>query len=229
MSSSSRKVVAIHQPNFFPWLGYFDKIVRSDIFILMDNVQFPRTGSGTWVNRVNVLVNKEARWLTVPVKKTRGTCLICEAEIDNSQLWRKKVIRTISLVTDIVDYPAASLSEYNINAITALCDALGIDTGKLVPGRELDVHDQATDLLISMTKAVGGTDYMCGGGAGGYQDDEGFAKAGVGLVYQNFMHPHYHQGRSEFTPGLSIIDAFMYCGLEGLRSMLLGGAKDETR
>ena len=62
------KVVAIHQPNFFPWLGYFDKIRRSDIFILLDDVQFSKTG-GVWSNRVKVLINGEGRWLTAPVER----------------------------------------------------------------------------------------------------------------------------------------------------------------
>ena len=62
------KVVAIHQPNFFPWLGYFNKIARADVFILHDNVQFPKTG-GTWMNRVRILVNGGPSWLTMPVRR----------------------------------------------------------------------------------------------------------------------------------------------------------------
>ena len=49
------KIVAIHQPNFFPWLGYFDKINKSDIFIFLDDVQFPKKG-GNWTNRVQLMV-----------------------------------------------------------------------------------------------------------------------------------------------------------------------------
>ena len=72
------RVVAIHQPNFFPWLGYFDKIARSDVFIFLDDVQFPKTG-GVWSNRVKILIGGEARWSTAPIDRSfTGTRKICE-------------------------------------------------------------------------------------------------------------------------------------------------------
>ena len=62
-------IVAIHQPNFFPWLGFFDKIARADVFCLLDNVQFPKTG-GTWINRVQLWINGKAAWATAPVDRS---------------------------------------------------------------------------------------------------------------------------------------------------------------
>src|SRR3972149_7751977 len=89
------KIVAIHQPNFFPWLGYFDKIVKSDIFILLDNVQFPKTG-GIWTNRVKIMVGKTADWITVPIIRSyHGLKLVSEIEINDTTLWRKKMLATI--------------------------------------------------------------------------------------------------------------------------------------
>jgi hypothetical protein len=66
-----RTVVAIHQPNFLPWLGFFDKLARADVFVLLNSVQFPRTSKGTWINRVKLLVGGEARWATVPIVRPR--------------------------------------------------------------------------------------------------------------------------------------------------------------
>jgi len=60
------RVVAIHQPNFLPWLGYFDKLARADTFVLLDSVQFPKR-NGTWMNRVKLLVGGEPGWITVPI------------------------------------------------------------------------------------------------------------------------------------------------------------------
>lgn len=232
----SEKVVAIHQPNFFPWLGYFNKIARADLFLVMDNVQFPRTGKGTWVNRVKLIVNKQAAWVTMPVVRAHsGVRCISEMRISDATPWRAKLLKTIQmsysrapffevvfpflakLTNNTTDY----LAEYNLSAIRSLAEALGLQTSKLILGSTLNVAGSATDLLISMVKAVEGTAYLCGGGAAGYQEDEKFAEAGIELIYQNFQHPVYSQSNTqEFIPGLSIIDALMNCGFEEVLSLM---------
>ena len=76
-----KKVVAIHQPNFFPWLGFFNKVACSDVFILMDNVQFPKKG-GSWSNRVQLAINGQAAWVTMPVVRSfHGTRIIKDMQI----------------------------------------------------------------------------------------------------------------------------------------------------
>ncbi len=227
-------LVAIHQPNFFPWLGYFDKIVRSDLFIFMDNAQFPKKG-GNWVNRVKLLVGGGGHWATVPVNRAyHGVLPISAMKIDNRTPWRDKLLKTIEMnyksspcygevfpvILPLAENPTPSLAEYNIASITALAKHLGLNTGKLILGSSLTTQGQSTDLLISMVRACGGTAYLCGGGAA-YQDDEKFPVAGLQLIYQNFTHPQYPQASStEFVPGLSIIDALMNCGFSGVRRLL---------
>src|SRR5262249_17725400 len=89
------KVVAIHQPTFFPWLGYFNKIARADIFVVLDNVQFPKTG-GTWLNRVRLLIDGRARWVTMPVvRRYRGVRLIREMLISDEPAWRRRLEQTL--------------------------------------------------------------------------------------------------------------------------------------
>jgi hypothetical protein len=204
----------------------------------MDNVQFPKKGGG-WSNRVQLAINGQAAWVTMPVIRSfHGTRLIRDMQINNSTLWREKLLKTVQisyarapffqqvfpLFKNLVNNPTDRLMDYNEAAIRAVAAALGLDTSRLVIGSTLGATGEATDLLISMTRAVGGTAYLCGGGAEGYQEDDKFAQAGLELIYQDFQHPIYPQiNTSEFVPGLSIIDALMNCGIDGTRRLLQQG------
>ncbi|MDP3716237.1 MAG: WbqC family protein [Acidobacteriota bacterium] len=229
-------MVALHQPNFFPWLGYFDKIVRADIFVVLDDVQFSKTG-GTWSNRVQLLAGGQAKWLTLPIVRTyHGVRLIREMEIDNRQPWRRKLLQTLRSnyarapffntvfpqIADLVANETPSLLDFNLHVLTTLCRLMEIETNKLVLGSSLQVTGRATDRLIAAVRAVGGTVYLCGGGAGGYQDDDAFTHAGLRLTYQNFVHPSYSQGDQgdTFVAGLSCLDALMHCGFAGTRQLI---------
>jgi hypothetical protein len=228
-------IVAIHQPNFFPWLGYFNKINKADVFILLDNVQFSKTG-GTWTNRVKIVMNDQAQWLTMPIiRNYHGLRLIKDMEINNLTDWRAKMLKTIEqnyrhrpyfkeewdYLQTLINYDTENLCKYNIHAIHSLAGHLGLDVSKLVIGSTLNGAGKATDLLIAMTSAVGGTAYLCGGGAESYQENEKFALAGIELIYQNFKHPEYSQGETKkFIPGLSIIDVLFNCGLEATTKLV---------
>ena len=232
--SADRRVVAIHQPNFFPWLGYFDKIARADVFVALDSVQFSKTG-GTWCNRVRVLVNSRAVWLTMPVDRGfHGVRTIREMRIAGSS-WRGKLLRTLELayrrapyfeeafpvLEEILGIGAETVAAFNLEGLRRLAGKLELGPAKIVESSSLGATGEATDLLISVVNHVGGTAYLCGGGAGDYQEDEKFAAAGVELVYQCFEHPTYTQrGEAGFTPGLSVIDALMQCGFAGTRDLI---------
>jgi len=234
------KVAAIHQPTFFPWLGYYDKIARSDVFILLDNVQFPKTG-GTWINRVRILINGQPAWITVPIVRSyHGVRCIADMEINNNLPWREKLIMTFKtnyarapyfdsifpILKELVEHPVYLLCEYNINAIKAVMALLGLDQDKLVLGSSLQAKGHATDLLIELVREVGGSVYLCGGGSDGYLQEEKFSEAGLELIYQNFVQPVYLQNAThEFAAGLSIIDVLMNLGVDQTRQLLIGQAQ----
>lgn len=231
-------IVAIHQPNFFPWLGFFDKIAKSDKFIFMDNVQFPETSHGNWLNRVKLFTGAGESWVTLPVmRRYDGFLPISSMKIHPEEipLWKAKFLKTIQfnygrhpyfktvfeLVNDCVKYDAEMLAEFNMRSIKKILDYVGLAYDHTLPGSTIECSGSATELLISMVKAVGGDAYMCGGGAGGYQEDALFAASGLQLIYQNFKHPVYPQkGKTAFVAGLSILDALFNCPPEQIREML---------
>lgn len=220
-------LVAIHQPNFFPWLGYFDKIRRADIFVFLDSVAYPRSGSGgmgSWTNRVRLAIQGEPRWVTCPVKRMPHGVPILAAEIDDRHLWRTKLLKTLqanygkevkfvdamALLEPLITMPETNLAAFNIHAIKTIAHHLGL-SAQFVHQSELPHEGEATPLLISLVKAVDGTAYIAGGGAGGYQEDELFEAGGIKLVYQGFTPRPYGSPKS-FLPGLSVIDYLMRDG-----------------
>jgi WbqC-like protein family len=230
-----RTVVAIHQPNFLPWLGFFDKLARADAFVLLDDAQFPRTSKGTWINRVKLLVGGKEQWATVPIVRAAGSALpINEVRIDDAQPWRKKLLRTIELnyrrasafeevfplVEELLTTPSDRIADFNERNMRRIADALGLDTSKVLRSSDLEAEGQSTDLLIALTLAAGGTAYMPGGDAYLYQEDEKFAAQGVELAAQRFEHPAYSQIVEPFVPGLSIVDALLNCGIQGTRQLV---------
>jgi len=231
------KAVAIHQPNFFPWLGYFDKIARADEFIFMDNVQFPKTG-GVWSNRVKLMIGGEARWVTAAIDRNySGIRQIREMYFLSSNPWRQKMLKSLEsnyrkhpFYTDVMTpleslimNPESNIAEYNIYAVTEICKLIGLEHNKLRRSSEFETDKVSNELLCELTSQVGGTVYMCGGGADGYQDEQVFQKLRIQLKYQHFKHPEYNQyGRKSFTSGLSLIDSAMNLGWKPLANILSG-------
>ena len=231
----STRVVAIHQPNFFPWLGYFDKIARADVFVVLDHVQFPKS-EGNWSNRVRLAVNGKPAWVTMPVVRDyEGFRRIDEMRIDNRAPWRRKLTQLLrtnygkaaafkdvfATVEHWIENPTDSVVDYNLAAVTAICKRLGLESSHIVRSSTLPVSGAKTDLLVNVVKAVNGTTYLSGDGSTDYQDDAAFAAAGIDLVYQRFAHPVYPQRAGEvFMAGLSVLDALLHLGFDGTSAIL---------
>lgn len=235
--------MAIHQPNFFPWLGYFDKIARADVFIVLDHVQFPKSRPGSWLNRVQLAVQGEAQWVTMPVQRAfEGVRRIDDTRIDNQSPWRRKLVQLLRsnygraaafadvfpVIEPLIVNPTDSLAEYNLGAIAAIAARIGVPTGHCVRSSTLDVDGGKTDLLVSLVRRVGGTAYLAGGGADGYQDDTRFHAVGIDVRYQAYAPAPYPQrGRDTFLPGLSVLDALFHCGFDGTAALVAGATPAE--
>jgi WbqC-like protein family len=228
------RVVAAHQPTFLPWLGLFDKLHRADVFVLLDDVQAPQTGAGSWINRVRMLVGGQVRWVTVPVHR-HGRQDVREVRIDDGQPWRARMLRTIEhayrraghyeagspLVEEFVSAPESLVAAFNERNLRRLMDVLRLDGTTLVRSSELGVTGRGTELLIGLTKAAGGTTYLSGDGSQGYLEEERFAGSAVELAYQRYEHPVYLQRSRRFVPGLSVVDALLHCGIEATRELIV--------
>ena len=218
------KLCAIHQPNFFPWLGYFDKMRMADVFVYLDAVTYPKKGSssvGSWTNRVKVNVQGEARWVGCTLQKFSSGELIKNVEITDTQPWRKKMIKTLemnykkapnfaevmNILEPLILFENTNLADFNINAIASISRYLGVNV-KTVQQSELNCEGASTELLANITRAVGCDAYICGGGAAGYQRDEVFERRGIQLIYQSYQ-PEVYGAPDAFLPGLSVIDFLM--------------------
>ena len=230
-SSMKEIVVGIHQPNFFPWIGFFEKISRSDIFVFLDKVQY---SGGSWSNRVKVINQMKPSWITCPILHTGGHQYLDEVRIDEKQQWKKKFKTILEINYSKSDYFPENfefickmiednenhLSGYNILNIKRICEALDIKTDFYLQS-DMVTNEKATGLVIEITKQLHGTAYLCGAGSANYQDDDMFSESHITLLHQNFVHPVYPQiTAGNFIPGMSIIDVLLNCGVEGTKKLL---------
>lgn len=226
-------LVAIHQPEHMPWLGFFEKMLRADLFVLLDDVQFSK---GDFQNRNRVKGRGGAQWLTVPVVQ-RFPQRINEVEVAGDG-WRAKHWKTLhscyaraahfeahaAAFDEFYRRPWSKLSELNVAAIGLLARALGVET-KIVFSSTLDAAGHKSELVLNICKAVGASQYYSGRAGGAYLDAESFRRAGVEIIVQQFEHPTYEQlfmKEQGFVPNLSALDLLFNCGAEGLE--LLKGA-----
>ena len=222
-------IVAIHQPQFLPWLGYFDKIIQADVFCYLDNVQYKKN---EWQNRNRIKTANGFQWLTVPVRY-RFPQKINEVEINNRINWKRKHLQ--ALVTNYRKAPYFKeyieifeqinfrdwhwIYELNIYIIEKMMEVLDLKQKTTVLASELDLSDDPTGRLIDICKAVGGGTYFSGESGADYMNLERFREREINLVFQEFNHPEYPQLFGRFKSHMSIVDLLFNCGPESLRRL----------
>jgi len=213
-------IITIHQPDFLPWLGFFDRWAKSDLFIILDDVQFLRRG---WHHRDKIKTLHGVHWLTIPVlKRGKYNQLIKDVEIDNQQDWKRKHLETIesaykkapnlnrylTSLKKIYDKNHTYLIELNIDIIKFMAAEFGITT-PIVFSSDYRVNLTSTKKLLTLVRINKGTVYLTGTGAKDYLEESLFSDNGIALEWQKFEHPIYEQLYGEFVPGLSGIDYLM--------------------
>lgn len=208
-------IVAIHQPQYLPWIGYFDKIDCADVFVLLDNVQYKKN---EWQNRNRIKTSQGWQWITVPVLYKYPE-KINEVKINNTVDWRKKHLNALTY-----NYSKAPffekhrkflektfstnwefLVEINTHVIQYLINALGINK-KIVLASSLRLREGPTDRLIDICKHVQADTYLSGKDGAKYMNLDAFAQAKIKVIFQDFRHPIYPQLYEPFEPLMSIVD-----------------------
>ena len=221
------KICAIHQPNFFPWLGYFYKIAKSDVFVILDTVDIEVGTADAITNRTRIKTSSGVQWITIPIKKGDSK-IIKDVLIDNSRKWRETMLKTIyfqykkspnfdafyPIVEDLLKYATDSLSEYNVHVIESISRYMGIDTKIVLASNMINMSDDRNMRLIDICRQNGCDTYLSGNGGRKYHDEQLFADNGVSVRYTDFVHPEYQQLHGDFVKGLSAMDYLFNSGKE---------------
>ena len=222
--------MAVHQPQYLPWLGYFDKINRADIFVLLDNVQFKKN---EWQNRNRIKTANGRQWLTVPVMY-KYPQLINEVEINNKDKWQHRQRQAIisnykkapcwSLLEEFFEEIFSSkwqyISQLNIHVVKRLAVLLGITTPIHVASELGEFPEDPDERLIALTRHFNADTYLAGGGGKGYMDMEKYTQNGIKVIFQEYEHPVYDQLFGAFEPFMSAVDLIYNHGEKSLEILM---------
>jgi hypothetical protein len=225
--------IAISQPTYLPWLGYFNQIAKSDVFVFLDNVQVERRSWQTR-NRIKDVQDQEI-WLSVPVSAARHDLISNAHVLYNNPLWVNKHLKSIyqhlaktpylndvmDLLNDGLKIEYSTLSELNISLIKLVSAALGLKTN-FFQASSLNVEGAKDDLLLAIIKNFKASKYHANNGSASYLElaRKKFHDNDVSIEYQQWTHPTYQQKGSEFIPYLSWVDPVSYLGFDHVSRLI---------
>jgi hypothetical protein len=225
--------IAIMQPTYLPWAGYFNLISRADQFVFLDDVQFSRQ---SWQQRNRIVVNGQPMILTVPVLSSdRGPQSIGDVRVDESKNWRKKHLRTlqqayakhpfgkepVAVAETVIGGGSDLLVDINIALITGFCRALDLTPG-FHRSSELAVAGDRSERLLKICRLLHADTYLSPCGSKEYLEEDGvFAGSDVALRYQEYVPRPYPQlGAAEFVSHMSIVDIVANIGFPAARAYI---------
>lgn len=220
--------IGILQPSYLPWLGYFEQIYQSDIFIIYDDVQYDKHG---WRNRNRIKTAHGAQWLSVPVYISFDKHpVIHEVKINNSSNWRRKHLESIrqsyskapfflkifpffeQAYSQEWDY----LVDLDIHLIQKLIECLRMSHKKIVRSSDINIQGNRIERLIAICKAFNADIFYEGAAGKYYIRKEDFIAQGIQIEFQDYKHPVYRQLYGDFIPYLSVVDLIFNHGHESL-------------
>lgn len=218
--------ISIHQPVYLPWLGFFEKILASEIFVFLDDVQYEKNG---WQNRNKIRTSEGEMWLTIPVHNHKGLNLN-EIKIQNNSNWINK--HTKSIIQNyskseffnnfwqdfelIYEKQYDRLIDVNIDFIKLLMEKLGIKT-KTIFSSELKIEKMGSERILEICKKLKADSYISGIGGKNYLNMDDFKKNDIIVEFQNFQHPEYRQRCEPFIPNMAAIDLLFNEGNDAIK------------
>lgn len=221
--------VAIMQPYFFPYIGYFQLIAAVDQFVVYDNIKYTKKG---WINRNRFLQNGKDAMFSLSLKKDSDYLDVCERELatdfDRERLLNQlrgayrrapHFDQTFPLIEQVVRYPEPNLFLFLHNGIVQVCAHLGITT-KIIVSSEVDIDHQlrAQDKVLALCGALDATAYVNTIGGVGLYSKKTFQEKEIELQFIQSKPFDYVQFDDAFVPWLSIIDVLMFNTLDAIKA-----------
>jgi hypothetical protein len=232
--SLMNKIITIHQPETYPWLGFFNKMMLADIYIILDNVQFRKN---YFQNRNQFLTKQGAIYITVPVD-FKSNKIIKDIKIKYNEKWQKKHLKTIKqnysnskyfythidFFEELYNTNFELLIDFNIKIIEYIREVLNIKV-PIIRASDMDIMGSSTELLLDICKKKEADIYLSGRDGRNYLDINLFKKENIKIVYHDFTHPEYKQFNSKkFIPYMNIFDLlFNYSERESKEIIVSGG------
>lgn len=227
-----KKTVVIHQPDFMPYLGFFQRFLEADLWVVFDCVQFVAS-SRSWHNRDKIKTSGGEKWITVSVQKCPRDTMIKDVLLSKEVDWRADNLNLLeasyrkapfyaeifSYIEALYSFECERLIDFNLKSIDMLMGLFDIKID-IVLASALKPEGRKNELLIDILKKTGGTDYLTGTGSRDYLDEGLFEASGIKVHWQAFTHPVYPQQHGGFIPYLSSIDLLFNCGIERSRQII---------
>ncbi len=225
--------IAVMQPYFLPYIGYWQLINAVDVFVVYDNIEFSKNG---WFHRNNILCNGKKNMFSIPLKKASDYLDVRERYLaDNAQKEIEKIVakiqneyrkapyyhNVIGLVRDVFMYEEANLFQFIFYSIKSICAYLEIETTLYISSRiAIDHNLKAVEKVIAINRALQSEIYFNPIGGQKLYDKAIFDAAGIKLRFLESLSKPYSQFENDFVPSLSILDVLMFNNKDEIRSML---------
>jgi len=229
-------VVAINQPCYLPWRGFFALMKAADVFVFYDDVQFTSNTSRSFAARVQLKTAAGVRWLTVPVRKSgHFGQRINEVAIAEDGRWRARHCENVRqalrgapfaasvepVLATVADGARDRLCALTVDTTRQLAVMLGIERRSLLSS-EMGIDGAGSARVLAICRALGATRYVTGRGGLDYLEHEAFDAAGIAVEYMDYDLSPYPQRYGDFEPYVTVLDVLANTGPAA--SSLVGGA-----